>query len=95
MYYKPESPDLKALLRVHEKVSSQIVKHDRGLLVILRVFAPDHSQWLHINNSIFLSLNRDHCSGVQVEGEFVVWVLVAAEQLHLLLDPPHVRRRPG
>ena len=86
----PESPDLEALLRVHEEVSPQVIKHDCGFLVILRVLAPDHPQRLHINNPILLGLNRDHCSGVQVEGEVVVWILVTAKQLHLLLNPPHV-----
>lgn len=88
----PESPYLEALLRVHEKVASQVVKHDCAFLVVLRIFAPDYPQRLDINNPIFFGLNRDHCSGVQVERKFVVWVFVTAKQLHLLLNPPHVGR---
>jgi len=33
----PESPYLEALLRVHEKVASQVVKHDCGFLVVFSV----------------------------------------------------------
>jgi len=33
--------------------------------------------------------------GIKVEGQLVVRVPVAAQQLHLLLDPLHVGRRPA
>ena len=53
----PECPDLEALLGVHEEVSPQVIKHNCGFLVILRVLAPDHPQRLHINNPILFCLN--------------------------------------
>ena len=79
---------------VHQEVSSQVIKHDCVVSGVLRILAPDDAQRLHIHEAVLLRLHGDHGAAVQVEGQLVVGVGGAAQQLHLLLDPLHISGGP-
>ena len=49
---------------------------------------------LYLYDAVLLRVNGDHCPRVEVKGQLVVRMPIAAQQLHLLLDPLHVRRGP-
>ena len=51
--------------------------------------------YTNLNDSVFLRVYRNHGSAVEVEGQLVARMSVAAEEFHLLLDPLHGGRRPN
>ena len=73
--------DFQAILWVHQEVSPQVIKHDCVVSGVLGVLAPDDAQRLHIHEAVLLRLHGDHGATVQVEGQLVVGVGGAAQQL--------------
>ena len=43
-----ERLDLQTVGRIHQKVASQIIKHDGVCLVVSRKFVPDHTERFHL-----------------------------------------------
>ena len=84
---KPERFDAQSWFRVHQEISSDVIKHDRVLAGVLLQLSPNDSQRFHFDNATFWAVNGDHCWWIAIAHDFVIFMSLYAKKLHLFNNP--------